>query len=82
MPASPEVRAFLERPGMRFAESFLTADPSGKLAFDKIKIDQSFVRSITYDQKSEAIASATVALAHGLGLAVIAEGVEDDDRRG
>ncbi|MES2019528.1 MAG: EAL domain-containing protein [Pseudomonadota bacterium] len=45
-------------------------------ALDKIKLDQSLVRNITTDSKSAAIASATIALAHGLGLTVVAEGVE------
>jgi diguanylate cyclase (GGDEF)-like protein/PAS domain S-box-containing protein len=45
-------------------------------ALDKIKLDQSLVRNITLDHKSAAIASATIALAHGLGLTVVAEGVE------
>jgi diguanylate cyclase (GGDEF)-like protein len=45
-------------------------------ALDKIKLDQSLVRNITHDPKSAAIATATIGLAHGLGLTVVAEGVE------
>jgi diguanylate cyclase (GGDEF)-like protein/PAS domain S-box-containing protein len=45
-------------------------------ALDKLKLDQSLVRNITLDAKSAAIASATIGLAHGLGLTVVAEGVE------
>lgn len=41
-----------------------------------IKIDRSFVRSIPYDAGNAAIASGLVALAHGLNLKVVAEGVE------
>ena len=47
-----------------------------RFALDKLKIDQTFVRSITSDPRSAAIAQATIALAHGLKLTVVAEGVE------
>ena len=51
-----------------------------RFALDKIKIDQSLVRHVTDDAKSAAIASATIALAHGLGLTVVAEGVETQEQ--
>ena len=49
-----------------------------RFMLDKLKIDQTFVRNITTEPRSAAIAQATVALAHGLSLVVIAEGVETE----
>jgi len=47
-----------------------------RLEFNKLKIDQSFVRNIGQDKADESIISATITLAHSLGMKTQAEGVE------
>jgi diguanylate cyclase (GGDEF)-like protein len=51
-----------------------------KFAFDKIKIDRSFIKSIGHDAGSLQIVRSIVTLAHSLGLSVTAEGVETEQQ--
>jgi diguanylate cyclase (GGDEF)-like protein/PAS domain S-box-containing protein len=46
--------------------------------FDRIKIDQSFIKSVNSNQQAATIVRAVLGLGRGLGLPVIAEGVETD----
>lgn len=46
------------------------------LPFDEIKIDASFVRTMTHTRESRKIAAAIIGLGNSLGLVTVAEGVE------
>jgi len=47
-----------------------------KLRFDKLKIDREFVTDVDGQRDSQAICQSIIALARGLGIEVLAEGVE------
>ncbi|MFL9500697.1 putative bifunctional diguanylate cyclase/phosphodiesterase [Rhodopseudomonas palustris] len=46
--------------------------------FDKIKIDQSFVRGLCDNRESQAIVRSIISLGNGLGVTITAEGVESE----
>lgn len=47
-----------------------------RFAFDVVKIDRSFIAGVDSNAEDGAIAAAIIAMAHSLGLLVVAEGVE------
>lgn len=49
-----------------------------KLPIHTLKVDQSFVRSIRHEEGDACVVNAIVAMAHGLRLDIVAEGVETD----
>ncbi len=53
-----------------------------RLPVDELKIDKSFVMQMTENESDSVIVRSTVDLAHNLGLAVVAEGVECDQHVG
>lgn len=50
------------------------------LPIDIIKIDKSFIDSINHDEKDRVLLENIIHLAHGFQLAVIAEGIENEDQ--
>jgi EAL domain-containing protein (putative c-di-GMP-specific phosphodiesterase class I) len=51
------------------------------LPVSAIKIDRGFIQDIPHDQSDAQISQSIIALAHGLGLSVVAEGVETEAQR-
>lgn len=52
-----------------------------KLPINKIKIDQSFIRELPFDEKDAGITKSIIALSKSLNLRVVAEGVETSEKR-
>lgn len=75
----------LRRVGIRVSlDDFGTGQSSlGRLRefhFDKLKIDRAFVASILEDRPSEHIIRAILAMCEGLGMDVVAEGIEEEEQ--
>jgi EAL domain-containing protein (putative c-di-GMP-specific phosphodiesterase class I) len=49
-----------------------------KLPLSEVKVDRSYVQGMVHDRDDAAIVGSIVELASGLGLRVVAEGVEDE----
>ena len=51
-----------------------------RFPIDVLKVDQSFIKGIPANQDDIAIVSAVIAMAHNLGMSVVAEGVETEEQ--
>lgn len=74
----------LKRHGVRFAlddfgTGYSNLSSLQRFALDRLKIDQSFIRSISSVPAEAQIARSIIDIGHARGLEVIAEGVEDDE---
>jgi len=47
---------------------------------DELKIDRSFIKDVPNNADDSAIVGAMIAMAHGLGLGVVAEGIEEEEQ--
>jgi len=52
-----------------------------ELPFDRLKIDQSFIRGLERDPQYHSIVRAIIGLGHRLGMEIVAEGVESPTQR-
>jgi diguanylate cyclase len=64
-----------------FGTGFSSLSYLASFPIDTLKIDRSFVRAMGGDPRSLKIVRAINQLAHGIGLDVVAEGIEDDAQR-
>jgi diguanylate cyclase (GGDEF)-like protein len=63
-----------------FGTGYSSLSHLSRLPFDKIKIDQGFIRDIISNPINAAIVNATIAMGRSLSMTVLAEGVENESQ--
>ncbi len=63
-----------------FGTSFSSISYLKKLPIKNINIDRSFIKDIDQNEHSRSVVKAIIAMAHGLGIKVTAEGVEKEEQ--
>jgi diguanylate cyclase (GGDEF)-like protein/PAS domain S-box-containing protein len=63
-----------------FGTGFSSLNHLQRFPLDAVKVDRSFISSITHAGNGAAVARAVIAMAHSFGLRAVAEGVETEDQ--
>jgi EAL domain-containing protein (putative c-di-GMP-specific phosphodiesterase class I) len=64
-----------------FGTGYSSLETLHRFPVDAFKIDRSFIRGLTTDDRSDELVRAIVAMGKALCLAVVAEGIETDEQR-